>query len=49
MLLYNSHLWRIPEWRAETGLRWVMDSQLADWSVEVRDEPPPGMLICRRP
>lgn len=48
LLLYNSHLWRIPEFRAETGLRWVMDTQLAGWSVEVRDQPPPGMLICRR-
>jgi hypothetical protein len=47
MLLYNSHLWRIPEWRAETGLRWVMETQLVDWSVEVHDEPAPGMLICR--
>jgi len=48
MLLYNSHLWRIPEFRAETGLRWVMDTQLEGWSVEVRDKPAPGMLICRR-
>jgi len=47
MLLYNSHLWRIPEWRDETGLRWVMDTQLADWSVEMHEEPAPGMLICR--
>ncbi|PYM75736.1 MAG: hypothetical protein DME10_03220 [Candidatus Rokuibacteriota bacterium] len=47
MLLYNSHLWRILEWRAETGLRWVMETQLADWSVEVHDEPAPGMLVCR--
>ncbi len=48
MLLYNSHLWRIPEFRAETGLRWVMDTQLEDWSVEMHDKPAPGMLICRR-
>lgn len=48
MLLYNSHLWRIPEFHAETGLRWVMDTQLEDWNVEMCDEPAPGMLICRR-
>jgi SAM-dependent methyltransferase len=48
LLLYNSHLWRQREWRGETGLRWVMEHRLADWTVEVHDEPPPGMLICRR-
>ena len=28
MLLYNSHLWRIPEWRTETGPQWVLATQL---------------------
>jgi predicted O-methyltransferase YrrM len=48
MLLYNSHLWRMREWPQETGLRWVMETQLARWKVEIHDEPLPGMVICRR-
>jgi SAM-dependent methyltransferase len=48
MLLYNSHLWRMPGWPDETGLRWVAHTQLTDWKTEIHDEPLPGMVICRR-
>lgn len=48
MVLYNSHLWKIDEFRAETGLRWVMRHCLADFVTETFEEPPPGMVVCRR-
>lgn len=48
LVLYNSHLWKIDEFRNETGLRWVADTQLAKFVVEVHEKPAPGMLICRR-
>ena len=47
MVLYNSHLWKIDEFRGETGLRWVLDNCLADFAIEVFEDPPPGMIVCR--
>ena len=48
MVLYNSHLWKIEEFKAETGLRWVMRHCLAGFATEVFEEPAPGMVVCRR-
>jgi len=48
LVLYNSHLWAIPEWKDETGLKWVMETQLSAWSCDVFEQPPPGMIVCRR-
>ncbi|MGE4010833.1 MAG: hypothetical protein AB7G15_01715 [Alphaproteobacteria bacterium] len=47
LVLYNSHLWKIPEWKSETGLKWVMETQLVDWSYEAFADPLPGMIVCR--
>lgn len=46
MVLYNSHLWKIPEFRDETGLRWVMENCLSGFVTEVFEDPPPGMIVC---
>jgi len=48
MALYNSHLWKLPEWRRETGLRWVMEQKLREFRVEVLEDPPPGMIVVHR-
>jgi SAM-dependent methyltransferase len=48
ILLSNSHLWRMPEWTEETGLRWITEAAPAGWVTEVFAEPEPGMVICRR-
>ena len=48
MVLYNSHLWKISEFRGETGLRWVMNNCLSGFNTEVFEDPPPGMIVCRR-
>ena len=47
MVLYNSHLWKIREFRNETGLRYVADNCLFDFSTEVFEDPLPGMIVCR--
>lgn len=47
MALYNSHLWKMPEWRRETGLRWVMEHKLRGFRVDVLEDPPPGMMVVR--
>jgi predicted O-methyltransferase YrrM len=47
MVLYNSHLWKIDEFRTETGLRWVAEYCLSDFAIEVFEDPPPGMIVCR--
>ena len=39
MVLYNSHLWKIPEFRGETGLRWVMENCLSGFVTEVFEDP----------
>jgi SAM-dependent methyltransferase len=48
ILLSNSHLWRMPEWTEETGLRRITEAAPAGWVTEVFAEPEPGMVICRR-
>lgn len=47
LVLYNSHLWQMPEWQRETGLQWVMNTKLAGWTVETFATPLPGMIVCR--
>jgi hypothetical protein len=47
LALYNSHLWKIPEWHEETGLKWVAETKLEGWCSDIFPEPPPGMMICR--
>jgi hypothetical protein len=46
MVLYNSHLWKIPEWHDQTGLMWVAQNALDGMVQQVFEEPPPGMIIC---
>jgi len=46
MVLYNSHLWQIPEYRGETGLRWVIENCLSGFVTEVFPTPAPGMVVC---
>lgn len=46
-ILYNSHLWKIPEWKDETGLLWLANTGLPGFAVETFEDPPPGMLVCR--
>jgi hypothetical protein len=48
ILLSNSHLWQMPEWHEETGLRWITEASPAGWTTEVFPDPEPGMVICRR-
>jgi hypothetical protein len=47
MVLYNSHLWRIREFKNETGLRYIAENCLSDFATEVFEDPPPGMIVCR--
>ena len=47
MVLYNSHLWRIREFKKETGLRYVAENCLSKFVTEVFEEPLPGMIVCR--
>ena len=47
LVLYNTHLWQMPEWREETGLRWLTGEPPQGWQTEVIPEPLPGMVICR--
>ena len=47
MVLYNSHLWKIPEWHDQTGLLWVAQNALDGMSQQVYEQPPPGMIVCR--
>ncbi len=46
MVLYNSHLWKIPEWHDQTGVAWVMQNALDGMVQQVFEEPLPGMIIC---
>jgi hypothetical protein len=46
MVLYNSHLWKIPEWHDQTGLMWVAQNALDGMAQQVFEEPSPGMIIC---
>jgi hypothetical protein len=48
LVLYNSHLWKIPDREVETGLRWLSETPPVGWRIDIHDEPLPGMLICRR-
>jgi hypothetical protein len=48
IVLYNSHLWKIPEWREETGLRWLADTGMPGFKVEMYEDPLPGMMVCQR-
>jgi protein-L-isoaspartate O-methyltransferase len=47
IILYNSHLHKIQEFRNETGISWVMQNIPKYISTEVFPEPLPGMVICR--
>lgn len=47
LVLYNSHLWKIEEWREETGLRWLAANGLDGFATEIFEEPAPGMIVCR--
>jgi hypothetical protein len=47
LVLYNSHLWEIDEFKGDTGLRWVADNCLSDFTIETFKDPPPGMIVCR--
>jgi protein-L-isoaspartate O-methyltransferase len=47
MVLYNSHLWKIPEWHDQTGLLWLAQNGLDGLARQVFEEPPPGMIVCR--
>ena len=47
MVLYNSHLWRIREFKKETGLRYVAENCLSKFVTEVFEDPLPGMIVCR--
>jgi protein-L-isoaspartate O-methyltransferase len=47
MVLYNSHLWKMPEWHDQTGLLWVAQNALDGMAQQVFEQPPPGMIVCR--
>jgi hypothetical protein len=47
LFLYNSNLWKIPEWADQTGLKWVLETQLNGWEAKIYDSPLPGAIICR--
>lgn len=47
LFLYNSHLWKIPEYANQTGLKWVLETQLDGWEVNIYDSPLPGAIVCR--
>jgi len=46
MVLYNSHLWKIPEWHDQTGVAWVMQNASDGMVQQVFEDPLPGMIIC---
>jgi predicted O-methyltransferase YrrM len=49
MFLHNSHLWMIPEWFDQTGLRWVLETQLEGWATEILPTPAPGLCLVTKP
>jgi lipopolysaccharide biosynthesis glycosyltransferase len=47
IVLYNSHLYKNPEFKNETGIRWVLQNLPKCISTEGYPEPWPGMVILR--
>ena len=48
LVLYNTHLWKIPDWCEETGLRWITEATPDGWSAEIFPEPLPGMALLEQ-
>ncbi|MCC7272849.1 MAG: class I SAM-dependent methyltransferase [Alphaproteobacteria bacterium] len=48
LVVNNTHLWRSPVWRAESGLRAMIEQAMDGWDAEVFPEPYPGMAIWTR-
>jgi hypothetical protein len=47
LVLCNSHLWMVPEWKTETGGKWFVEEMLGEISAEVFPEPLPGMIVIK--
>jgi len=45
LLLLNAVLWKIPEWKTETGVDWFLKNLQAPWRYEVYAEPLPGVAV----
>jgi hypothetical protein len=48
LVLCNSHLWMVPEWESETGLKWLMEEVLGEYATEVFPDPLPGMIVVKK-
>lgn len=48
LLLSNAELWRINEWRQESGVRWVLRHLPANMSVVASTSDAPGAVLLRR-
>lgn len=44
----NARLWKIPEWREETGVAWVLRNLPPSLRIESSFEDAPGVVILRR-
>lgn len=45
LIINNATLWKIPEWKEETGVRWFIESLPSTWTIELHPEPLPGVVI----
>lgn len=45
MIVHNAALWKIPEWKEETGVSWFIESLPSSWTVKLHSEPLPGIAI----
>jgi hypothetical protein len=45
LIIDNATLWKIPEWKEETGVRWFIESLPSTWTIELHPEPLPGVAI----
>jgi predicted O-methyltransferase YrrM len=49
LLVNNARLWKIPEWREETGVRWFLNSLPETCKIDLHEKPLPGVAIVRGP
>ncbi|HAS82517.1 MAG TPA: hypothetical protein DCS43_07560 [Verrucomicrobia bacterium] len=47
LLIDNAVLWKIPEWKEETGVRWFLERLPEGWTVHLHEEPLPGVAVVR--
>lgn len=45
LLLDNAVLWKIPEWRAETGVDWFLKTLRGPWQYTIHADTLPGVAV----